>query len=512
MMGRRLLRWPALGALVGSLGLVASAHAKVPGTLTHQGRLYSSAMGNPPVSGSLSVTFAIYDAATGGTMLWTETHQITFDNGYFSAELGSTTAFPATVFDGSTRYLGITVGTDPEMSPRATVGSVPYAFLANDVNGDIHPTSVSVGGTTVIDMNGHWVGQPMGATGATGPQGPIGPAGPVGPAGATGATGSTGAVGPQGPAGATGAAGPQGPAGAQGPTGATGVAGPPGPAGATGATGAAGPQGPTGAQGPAGAVGPQGPPGATGAVGPQGPAGAAGAQGPAGAVGPQGPPGAAGAVGPQGPAGAAGAQGPAGAVGPQGPPGATGAVGPQGPVGPAGPAGPTGATGPVNVPTCPGSQVLTGAGGALTCVSRPALGIYVGNSTVSTNGAISHAGQPTGLLSAAAYCADTYGAGAHMCTGQEIYNSVLAGVFAVGTAVPKGWMYFPSSVEPDGPVQAGNNPQQGQADNCAGYTYPTSHRLWAGIAFEWNANAGGAWSPFYDVTGCFTALPIACCQ
>jgi hypothetical protein len=174
--------------------------------------------------------------------------------------------------------------------------------------------------------------------------------------------------------------------------------------------------------------------------------------------------------------------------------------------------GATGATGPVNVPSCSGSQVLTGSGGVLTCVARPGLGVYVGNSAVSTNGTISHAGFPPGLLSAAAYCADTYAAGAHMCSVQEIYGSVLAGAFPVGTAIAKGWMYFPSSNEPAGTPTAGNNPGQGQADNCGGYAYPTADRLWRGIAFEWNANATGNWSPFYDTTPCFTALPIACCK
>jgi hypothetical protein len=99
-----------------------------------------------------------------------------------------------------------------------------------------------------------------------------------------------------------------------------------------------------------------------------------------------------------------------------------------------------------------------------------------------------------------------------MCTVQEIYNSAVAGVFAVGTAVPQGWLYHPSGLEPAGMPTAGNNPGQGQADNCGGYTYPTADRLWRGTAFEWKANATGNWSPFYDVTACFTALPIACCQ
>jgi hypothetical protein len=55
--------------------------------------------------------------------------------------------------------------------------------------------SVAIGGTTVINSSGQWVGS---STGLVGPQGP------------KGNTGATGATGPQG---ATGATGPQGPAG-----------------------------------------------------------------------------------------------------------------------------------------------------------------------------------------------------------------------------------------------------------------------------------------------------------
>jgi hypothetical protein len=209
--------------------LAGAARAGVPQSLSHQGRLYDAA--DKPVSGMLSLTFAVYADVAATTPLWTETDLVTFDEGYFSVSLGATTPFPADLFDGSVRALGITVGADPEMTPRVAVQSVPYAFVAGDVKGDIHPSSVVVNGATVIDGSGNWTG-PMG--GLQGPVGPMGPAGPTGPAGATGAPGATGAMGPVGP---------------QGPVGATGPVGPTGPAGNPGAVG------PTGAQGPSGIVG-----------------------------------------------------------------------------------------------------------------------------------------------------------------------------------------------------------------------------------------------------------------
>src|SRR5262249_8101214 len=153
---------------------------------------------------SLDVKFAVYASPTAAMPLWSEVHTVSFDEGYFSVQLGDATPF-ADTFDGSVRYLGVTVGTDPEMTPRAQVGSVPYALLAGDVKGDIHPTSVWIDGFgQVIDVNGQWVGDP------TGLEGPAGPTGPMGVQGQPGLDGAVGPVGPTGPAGLQGATGPTG--------------------------------------------------------------------------------------------------------------------------------------------------------------------------------------------------------------------------------------------------------------------------------------------------------------
>jgi hypothetical protein len=239
--------------LMGAACFASPASATVPHALTEQGRLLDSA-GNPQ-TGVVSVRFALYDAPTSGAPLWTETQSVPLDVGYFSAQLGAVTPIPGSVWDGSTRYVGITVGSDAEMAPRQPTSSVPYALVADDAVGDLHPASVTVAGTLVIDAQGNWVGSG---------------AGPVGPTGPQGAAGATGPAGPQGPAGAPGVAGATGPQGPIGPQGAVGATGPLGPQGPVGATGATGPQGSTGLQGPAGttgATGPVGPMAAPGAVG-----------------------------------------------------------------------------------------------------------------------------------------------------------------------------------------------------------------------------------------------------
>jgi Collagen triple helix repeat (20 copies) len=200
----------AAGALLAG----APAAQAVPATITHQGRLYDA--NKMPVTGvTLKVTFKIYAKIDDTTDIWSETLDVPFDEGYFSATLGEQTPFfppmAAAIFDGTTRYMGVTVEGDSEMSPRAAVQSVPYAFVARDVNGDIHPTSISVNGTEIINSAGQWVGMQANLVGPTGPQG------------APGMNGAQGPKGDQGPVGPTGPAGVNGTNGTNGTNGATGV-------------------------------------------------------------------------------------------------------------------------------------------------------------------------------------------------------------------------------------------------------------------------------------------------
>jgi len=120
-----------LGALTAALLIFvtpAALAAATPATIGYQGRLYDQ--NGSPVSGTMSVMFSLYASASGGTAVWTETQSVSFANGYFAVQLGSVTAFGTTAFDGTVRYLGVKVGTDAEMTPRAAVASVPYALAA----------------------------------------------------------------------------------------------------------------------------------------------------------------------------------------------------------------------------------------------------------------------------------------------------------------------------------------------------------------------------------------------
>ncbi|MEE4177061.1 MAG: tail fiber domain-containing protein [Bacteroides sp.] len=125
----------------------------VPTTIDFQGRLHLE-NGNP-VSATLDMTFSLYDVPSGGVALWTETQTVQVSEGLFQVKLGEINPLHIDHFAGSPgRWLGMQIGTEPEMSPRTQFSSVGYALQAPE--GD--PT---------------WVGDPI-------PSEPVGRTGNVG--------------------------------------------------------------------------------------------------------------------------------------------------------------------------------------------------------------------------------------------------------------------------------------------------------------------------------------------
>jgi len=122
---RKLIGFTLVVALV---VCTASLVAAFPQVLNYQGIL-RDAGGVAVADGTHSVKFQFYDASTNGNILWTETQTITTKAGLFNVLLGSITPVPETVFDNDA-WLGITVETDPEMTPRTQIGSVGYAYHA----------------------------------------------------------------------------------------------------------------------------------------------------------------------------------------------------------------------------------------------------------------------------------------------------------------------------------------------------------------------------------------------
>ena len=108
-----------------------------PQTINYQGTLATS--GKTPVTATVSMTFAIYNAASGGSALWTENQSVAVSKGVYSVILGSTT--PIALLFNAPYFLGVTVDSDAEMTPRLALTSSPYAF--NVVNGAVTNLGIS---------------------------------------------------------------------------------------------------------------------------------------------------------------------------------------------------------------------------------------------------------------------------------------------------------------------------------------------------------------------------------
>ena len=98
--------------------------------MNFQGRL-TNAQGQA-INGAVQVTFNMYDSQAGGIPVWSETQTLTAQDGLFQVLLGSgVTPLDNTVFKFNTeRWLGVQVASDPEMTPRMRIASVPYSFTA----------------------------------------------------------------------------------------------------------------------------------------------------------------------------------------------------------------------------------------------------------------------------------------------------------------------------------------------------------------------------------------------
>ena len=116
------------------LAAASVAFADVPTMINYQGRLTDGA--GAPLDTTVSMEFAIYDDSTGGVLEWAEAHpSVTVEGGTFSIVLGEAVPIDDGVFNQPDRWLGITVGSDPELSPRTQLVSVGYAHRVSTVDG-----------------------------------------------------------------------------------------------------------------------------------------------------------------------------------------------------------------------------------------------------------------------------------------------------------------------------------------------------------------------------------------
>lgn len=139
--------------LIQSITSLITIYAQTPQLLNYQGKLTNK--DGTSASGTFVMIFSLYSNAEGGTALWDETQNVAVTNGIFNVLLGSVRSFADTLFAAKgNRYLGIRVGTEPEMQPRFQLTSVAYAMHANSAR----TLSVSDGDPKdpiVVDSNGN---------------------------------------------------------------------------------------------------------------------------------------------------------------------------------------------------------------------------------------------------------------------------------------------------------------------------------------------------------------------
>lgn len=108
------------------LSSISGAVQTEPATLNYQGVLTDNA--GDPLTGSQSITIGLYTVSSGGTPFWQDTFTVNLANGRLSVVLGSdANPLAAAQFSGQT-YVGVRIGSDPEMTPRQKMTSVAYAL------------------------------------------------------------------------------------------------------------------------------------------------------------------------------------------------------------------------------------------------------------------------------------------------------------------------------------------------------------------------------------------------
>ena len=154
----------SVALLVSSLPLAAQT-TEVPELMSYQGYVTdtSNVALAPAAPANYEVTFRIYNRAQAGNIIWAEQQTVTIFKGNFSVLLGQGRAVTGapnpklnTVFTEKERYMGITVGSNNEFSPRQRILTSAYAYrakVAESVGGviSLDGTSTSLSGALDVD-------------------------------------------------------------------------------------------------------------------------------------------------------------------------------------------------------------------------------------------------------------------------------------------------------------------------------------------------------------------------
>ena len=133
-------------------------------TFNYQARLLTSA-GASVSDGAYSIKFSLYDSASGGTRIYTASGttavpialSVTVTSGLFSILLGDTTSQGQNAlnidWNSDSIYIGVTVSSDAEMTPRKRLSAVPYAFNSETLQGNYASSSVTSTGGNLMSLH-----------------------------------------------------------------------------------------------------------------------------------------------------------------------------------------------------------------------------------------------------------------------------------------------------------------------------------------------------------------------
>ena len=126
------------------------AFAQEPQKMTYQGKL-TDASGNA-IDGSVELNFKLYDASSGGDLLWEESQQVEAHDGLVDVILGTVT--PLELGFGQLLWLGISVDGGSELEPRTELTAAAASFYAHAI-ADGSVTDAKIGDDTVVrSLNG----------------------------------------------------------------------------------------------------------------------------------------------------------------------------------------------------------------------------------------------------------------------------------------------------------------------------------------------------------------------
>ena len=169
---------PALASFARGAGLALAIAAVAACSASSAGAVaipYSGSLseGGVPVTGTRHFEIALYAGAFGGSSLFGFVDSLEVTGGVYHVDLDT----PASVWDGSDRWLGVRVNSGAELSPRVKIGWVPYAvrslrtppstivrpIVQRTVHGsawtaiDSLTITTAIGGVAMLNMSGNAV-------------------------------------------------------------------------------------------------------------------------------------------------------------------------------------------------------------------------------------------------------------------------------------------------------------------------------------------------------------------